>query len=189
MRVFSVILVFLFASSASAGVMKKLALCKTESFANLLESVPDHRKLAQFPSGLFLARHLAYLIEENGTIKYAAYKNMMGLNYRSEEVCVNRSSSQRLKKLGIIPVMIDQTEKGLLGHSFWSFSMVFENSIGSLTSHRSLQKQNHDYIQSLISQGFQVEKVQLGHEEYELRMVRERFGILEKIVVTFDRQS
>jgi len=186
--IFSFLVLALFCSSYSlANVMRRLEVCEKE--INLMEVKPvaEYQVLSQLPKGLFLVREIQHTVSDEGQIKYHTRKSMIGRNDQNSESCFFGDPQNQYKTAGLVPVLIDLTDKKEIGDSFWNFSYSFDKRVGSLNTNRSLMP-NEDYQKKLIGQGFELEKVQISHDEFELRLNRSHQKFSEKIVLIFDRK-
>lgn len=162
-------------------------MCEKEMNLDLTQPVAEYQVLSQLPKGLFLVREVQHTVSDNGKIKYHTRKSMIGRNDQSSESCYFGEPQNQYKSTGLVPVLIDLTDKKEIGDSFWNFSYSFDKRVGSLNTKRSLMPAE-DFQKRLTGQGFELEKVQISHDEFELRLNRSHQKFSEKIVLVFDRK-
>lgn len=167
--------------------MRRLEMCDQEISLAQNQTVAEYQVLSQLPKGLFLVREIQHTVSDEGQIKYHTRKSMIGRNDQNSESCYLGDPQNQYKMTGLVPVLIDLTEKREVGDSFWNFSYSFDKRVGSLNTKRSLMPAE-DYQKKLTGQGFELEKVQISHDEFELRLNRSHQKFSEKIVLIFDRK-
>ncbi len=167
--------------------MRRLEVCEKDSLSLQPKPVAEYQVLSQLPKGLFLVREIQHTVSDEGQIKYHTRKSMIGRNDQSSESCYFGEPQNKYKITGLVPVLIDLTDEKETGDSFWNFSYSFDKRVGSLNTKRSLMPAE-DYQKKLTEQGFELEKVQINHDEFELRLNRSHQKFSEKIVLIFDRK-
>lgn len=181
---FSLFFVSLYVEAYS---LKKISNCDVNKYQQLFEERSEIQKINFLPGGLYMARDLKVLVEENGVAKFGAHRILKHSQEKQAEICYLNQHDKKVKVEGIVPVLIDLTQEKS-GHSYWSVSMTLEKQVGGISLGRSLQK-SEDFLMSLEKQGFRVEKSQISHDEFEIRLERKKQSISEKIVLIFDRVS
>lgn len=177
----------MFSLSTQAVLLKRLSSCD-QSFSSLSYfKIQDHQKLTEFPKGLFLAREVLHTIESNGDLVYKTHKKMLHESDPETETCYFGKPAMVFKSQALLPVLIDLTDLKKVGDAYWKFSLDIENKVGSAKSQRSLVKVS-DLYDRLAEQGFDVEKIQISHDEFELRLKRVNSQSTELYVVLFDRK-
>lgn len=182
------ILSLFFSLSSEAVILKRLSSCGSESGFGSNTMTQSYQKLLEFPKGLFLAREVVHTVQSNGDLIYKTHKKMLEVTSSETETCFFGKPLLNFKSQAFLPVMIDLTELQNVGHAYWKFSLDIENQVGSVVSQRSLVQANV-FQDRLLQQGFDIEKVQLSHDEFELRLKRSNQQSTESYIVLYDRKS
>lgn len=183
-KLLSVLLIF---QISEAVLLKRLSNCESAMSPDVSSRVGEYQKISEFPVGLFLAREVVHTIESKGSLIYKTHKNMLQDSNLSTETCFFGKPKLVFKSQALLPVLIDLTDLKKVGNAYWKFSLDIENNVGSSKSQRSLVSVR-DLHDRLVEQGFHVEKVQISHAEFELRLKRENNQSTELYVVLFDRK-
>jgi len=181
------LMTLLISQASEAVLLKRLSNCEPSTKPEVLLKARDHQKLSEFPEGLFLAREVIHTIESKGSLIYKTHQKMLHESDSKTETCFFGKPKLVFKSQALLPVLIDLTGLKKVGNAYWKFSLNIEDNVGSSKSQRSLISV-HDLHDRLIEQGFQIEKVQISHAEFELRLKRENNQSTELYVVLFDRK-
>lgn len=183
-KLLSTLLIF---QMSEAVLLKRLSTCQPSMLPETSLNIREHQKLSEFPTGLFLAREVVHTIESKGNLIYKTHQKMLQESDLKTETCFFGNPKLVFKSQALLPVLIDLTDLKNVGNAYWNFSLDIENNVGSSKSQRSLISV-HDLHGRMAEQGFQVEKIQISHAEFELRLKRVNNQSTELYVVLFDRK-
>lgn len=173
--------------NSEALILKRLSSCGPLNISQVSSEDSEYQKLSEFPKGLFLAREIVHTIESKGHLVYKTHQKLLHESDLVSKTCYYGKPKLVFKSQALLPVLIDQTDLKKVGNAYWKFSFDIEDSVGSSKSQRSLITVQ-DLHHRLIEQGFQIEKVQVSHAEFELRLKRQNDQSTELYVVLFDRK-